>query len=472
MKSGLTRQFLWNYLIAFLLSILAAFFAVLLLSFASDVLSKGLMKNQFPADALMRDDYAQIEAAQVVENGGGVTVVDGDYKVVRSEGIDPFKGRALSAASFTDFLVTSHAVGTPFHYDVAYNEKGGFWLIVTFPTSIRLDIAVAFNREAMSKDIGNVSASLVAAGIFYLLLLAAFAAAFSRITSRRIITPLQKLMEGTKRLRAGDYSARVDLKFKNEFAELQKTFNDMAERIERETALREQSEAERKRLILDVSHDLKNPLASVTGYSELCLKRAEELGEPVKGYLEVIQKNSRRASALLTELFELSRLESPDFRLKPERLDACEILRQACGDILPSLEQAGFGYEFDIPDEPAYALIDAGRAEPRAPQPRGQRRALQPGGNVRHRAAYENGPARAHHLPGRRRRHPGIRRPRHLQALRPDGRRPRLGDGRRGAGALHRAKDRPGPRRDADAGPKRPPRLRVYPGTPAGLRRI
>jgi signal transduction histidine kinase len=361
MKGGLARQFLGNYLIAFLLSILAALFAVLLLSFASDVLSKGLMKNQFPADALMRDDYAQIDAAQVVENGGGVTAVNRDYQVVRSEGLDPFKGRALSAASFTDFLVTSHAVGTPYHYDVAYNEKGGFWLIITFPTSIRLDFGVAFNRDALSKDIRSVSASLAAVGIFYLLLLAAFAAAFSRITSRRITAPLQKLVEGTKRLRAGDYSARVDLKLKNEFAELQKTFNDMAGRIERETALRQQSEAERKRMILDVSHDLKNPLASVAGYSELCLKRSEELGEPVRGYLEVIHKNSRRASALLNELFELSRLESPDFRLKPERLDACETLRQACGDMLPSLEQAGFGYEFDIPDEPVYAMIDRER---------------------------------------------------------------------------------------------------------------
>lgn len=361
MKRGLARQFLWNYLIAFLLSILAAFFAVLLLSFSGDVLSKSLMKNQFPADALMRDDYAAIDAAQVVENGGGVTVVNGSYQVVRSEGIDPFKGQPLTTAGFTDFLVNSHAVGTPFHYDVAYNEKGGFWLIVTFPTSIRLDMAVAFNREAASRDIESVSASLIAVGIFYLLLLAAFAAVFSRITSRRIITPLQKLAEGTKRLRAGDYSARVDLKLKNEFAELQKTFNDMAARIERETALRQQSEAERKRMILDVSHDLKNPLASVAGYSELCLKRAEELGEPTRSYLEVIHKNSRRASALLNELFELSRLESPDFRLKPERLDACEVLRQACGDILPSLEQAGFGYKFDIPDEPAFAMIDPAR---------------------------------------------------------------------------------------------------------------
>jgi signal transduction histidine kinase len=361
MRGGLSRQFLGNYLIAFLLSILAAFFAFLLMSFASDVLSRTLMKNQYPASALMRDETALIDVAQVVQNGGGVTVVNDRYEVVLSEGIDLFKGKALTAGSFTDFLVKSHAVGMLFHYDIAYNEKGGFWLIVTFPTSIRLDIAVAFNREAASKDVGNVSTTLVAVGIFYLLLLAAFAAAFSRITSRRIVGPLYKLMEGTKRLRAGDYSARVDLKLKNEFAELQKTFNDMAARIESETALKEQAEAERKRMLLDVSHDLKNPLASVAGYSELCLKRAEDLGEPYKGYLQVIQKNSRRASAMLNELFELSRLESPAFSLKTQRLDACEYLRQACGDILPSLEQAGFEYEFDIPDEPAFAMIDPER---------------------------------------------------------------------------------------------------------------
>jgi signal transduction histidine kinase len=361
MKGGLARQFLVNYLIAFLLSILAAFFAVLLLSLASEVLSKTLMKSQFPASALMRDDYAEIDATRVVDNGGGVTVVSDRYEVVRSEGIDPFKGKALTGASFTDFLTSSHAVGSPYHYDVVYNEKRGFWLIVTFPTSIRLDLAVAFNREAASRDIGNVSVALVSVGIIFLVLLAAFAAAFSRITSRRILTPLQKLMEGTKRLREGDYSARVDLKLKNEFAELQTTFNDMAARIESETALREQSEAERKRLILDVSHDLKNPLASVVGYSELCLKRAEDLGEPIRGYLQVIHKNSRRASALLNELFELARLEAPSFRLRLEHLDVCEYLRRVCGDILPSLEQAGFGYEFDIPDEPIYAFIDRER---------------------------------------------------------------------------------------------------------------
>ena len=360
MKGGLRRQFLMNYLFAFLLSILAACCAVLLLSFASDVLSKTLMKNQYPASALMRDDYREIAAKSVLEHGGGLAVVDENYHIIRNEGMNPFGETPLTASGFTDFLVHSHMTGTPYHYDVAYNEAGHFWLIVTFPTSIRIDLALVFNRDAVSRDIGGVSASLVAVSIFYLLLLAAFAALFSRFTSRRIIAPLQRLTEGTRRLREGDYSARVDLNLKNEFKELQDTFNDMADRIERETELREQSEVERKKLILDVSHDLKNPLASVVGFTELCLKQ-EDLAEPLKGYLEVIDKNSRRANTLLNELFELSRLESPSFTMRMERLDVCEFLRQALGEILPALEHAGFGYEFDIPDEPVYAMVDRER---------------------------------------------------------------------------------------------------------------
>ncbi len=256
MKGGLTRQFLLNYLIAFVLSILAAFFAVLLMSFASDVLSKTLMKNQYPASQLMREDYTQIDAGPVVLNGGGLQVVDENFDVVVSASIDPFQGGPLTTGRFTDFLVHSHATGTPYHYDIAYNQNGRFWLVVTFPTSIRLDFALVYNRETASKDIGNVSASLVAVGVFYLLLLAAFAAVFSRITSRHIVGPLRKLTEGTRRLREGDYTARVNLNPKNEFAELQDTFNGMAARIESEISLREQSEQERKRLILDVSHDL------------------------------------------------------------------------------------------------------------------------------------------------------------------------------------------------------------------------
>ena len=359
MKRRLSSQFLLNYLTVFLLSLLAAALAFLFLSFVSPAISRNLMKNVYPASKLMRDDIAGIDAAPVVENGGGVQVIDAQYRVVSTHGLDIIGKTQLTAGEFTDFLTGSQAVGLPYHIDVVYNPRAHFWLVVTFPTSIRLDVDLAYNRSAASRDMGTVAGAFAAGIGFYLLLLALFAVVFSRVTSVRITTPLRKLCEGARRLREGDYSARVNLRLKNEFAELQDTFNDMAERIERETALRKQADDDRKRLILDVSHDLKNPLASITGYAELCLKRAEQLGEEVASYVNVILKNARRANRLLMGLFELSKLDSPEFKLKPRRTDACEYLRQACGELLPALERAGFAYEFDIPDQPAYAMIDA-----------------------------------------------------------------------------------------------------------------
>lgn len=358
MKSKISNQFLINYLIVFFLSVLAAFFAFLLLSFADDVISKTLVKNVYPAELLMKDDYSEIDAEPVVKNGGGIQIVNDDYEVVYSAGLNNLGTKKFSVSQFTEFLVKSKEKGFQYNYDILYNSQESFWLIVTFPTSIRLDISLVYNREAVSRDIKNVLGVFIAVIIFYLLLLGIFAIIYSRISSVHITKPLRMLCEGTKRLREGDYSTRVNLNLKNEFADLQDTFNEMAEKIQTETELREQSESERKKMIMDISHDLKNPLASVVGYTELCLKKMGTNNNELSDYLEIILKNSKRSVALLNDLFELSKLESVEYSLKPLKTDVCEYLRQICGELLPMLEQAGFLYSFCIPEKTIYSMID------------------------------------------------------------------------------------------------------------------
>ncbi len=357
MRSKISNQFLINYLIAFVLSVLAAFFALAFMSFSGDVISKTLVKNVYPASQIIREDYRDIDPAPVVQNGGGIQVINERYEVVYSEGLDTLGTKQFTPQQFTDFLIYSKSLGIPWHYDILYHEQGRFWLVVTFPTSIRIDYKLVYNREVLSKDMKNVSGALALALVFYLLVLAFFALVFSKITAVRITNPLRRLSEGTKRLREGDYSARVDLNMKNEFAELQETFNAMAERIEMETALRKQSEDARRQLILDISHDLKNPLASITGYAELCMKKNDSREQAE--FLQIIHNNSLRANRLLQELFDLSRLENPEFTIKPVKTDICEYLKQVCGELLPTLEQTGFGYDFNIPDESIPSMLDA-----------------------------------------------------------------------------------------------------------------
>lgn len=361
MKRKISNQFFTQYIIIFILVIAATVSAYFLMILANQLAAGLFAKNRYPASEIMRDDYKYIAYAPVVQNGGSVQIVDSEYRVLLSEGDDVFPQKQLTAAEFTEFLVWSKSKDISFSHDILYNTQGEFWLIVTFPTSLRLDLELKWNPNAATGNFGKALFVVTVVIVAYLLLLAVLTLVFSRFTARQITGPLRKLCDGTRLLRAGDYSARVDLRLENEFAELQTTFNDMAARIEHEISLRKKSEEDRRRLILDISHDLKNPMSSIQGYAERLSQKPDMSEQERGGYLGIIHQNSQRANQLLTELFELSKMDSPDFSLKPERTDLSETLRQLCGELVPQLERAGFGYAFDIPEESVFVLLDTDR---------------------------------------------------------------------------------------------------------------
>jgi signal transduction histidine kinase len=359
MRRRLFSQFLLNYLVILLLTAAATYLALALLGLASGKIAGQLAKARYPASAIIKEDYAQIDASPVILAGGGVQIIDEQLRIVYSGGIDTLGKTQLSVEEFTDFLRRSRSGA--YHYDIVYQPEGRFWLVVTFPTSLRIDLALVRNKDAAPRDQLYAWGVLAAVAVLYLLSIAGLTFVYSKITAAAILTPLRKLRDATRLLREGDYSVRVDLKLKNEFAELQDTFNAMADKIEREMALRERAESNRRRLVLDVSHDLKNPLAAVEGYADLCMKNPDLSAEQRNAYLQVISDNSRKADRLLAELLELSKLDSPEFKLNLAKVDLCEYLRQACGGLVPLFETAGSPYQFDIPEEGLFAMVDVHR---------------------------------------------------------------------------------------------------------------
>jgi signal transduction histidine kinase len=357
------NQFLFNYALMFIISTMVALFAFLLMDFSSDVISKTLIKNNYTAESLMKDDFREIDTTTVVNNGGGIQVVDKDYKVIFTEGLNTFPKNELTPEEFTDFLTASKSKGVLYSYSIKYNPRNKFWLIVTFPTSIRIDFAIVHNTEYASQDMKNVVGVIVAIVLFYLILLTISTIIYSRITSTSIVNPLKKLCLSARKLRDGDYSERVNLNLENEFGELQDTFNAMAQQIEHEISLRKQSEENRKKLVLDISHDLKNPLASIMGYAELCRNTPELSKEALDSYTRIIYENSVRANALITDLFELSKMESSEFKISKRRVDICEYMRETMGTAISFLDKVGFTYDFNIPEDEIFTLLDRAKMD-------------------------------------------------------------------------------------------------------------
>ena len=181
---------------------------------------------------------------------------------------------------------------------------------------------------------------------------------FAKATSKLFIKPIKTLLNGVMEITNNNYDVNIKINTKNEFLDLANGFNMMAETIRNETREKEKLEKTREGLILDISHDLKNPLTSILGYSETLINN-RELDENEKiEYLNIINKNSHRANKLINDLFEFSLYDNSDYKFNLIKTDVSEFMRQTIANYIPEFEHNKFGYDFDIPEESYYVMMD------------------------------------------------------------------------------------------------------------------
>lgn len=134
---------------------------------------------------------------------------------------------------------------------------------------------------------------------------------FTYLLARHLTVPVRKLEAAAESLGSGDLKARAPTGRKDELGRLAASFNQMAERIE---SLVESD----RRLLRDVSHELRSPLARLGVAVEL----ARSSDNPDRE-LDVIQQQADRLNALVGTLLDVSRAEvSPDaLRRQPVALD-------------------------------------------------------------------------------------------------------------------------------------------------------
>lgn len=185
-----------------------------------------------------------------------------------------------------------------------------------------------------------------------------FAYLFSRLSAKTFVHPINNLLMGVKQIASGNYDIRIDSDKKNEFKDLADGFNKMAETISKEKVEKEKLQKMREMLILDVSHDLKNPLSSILGYSETLLNSENLTEEEKEKYLTIIYKNSSRANKLLNDLFEYSLYQNCDTKLELKSADINELLRQIIASRVDEFEEKKFDYEFNIDEKPCYVLLN------------------------------------------------------------------------------------------------------------------
>tara|TARA_R110002095_G_scaffold153190_4_gene133155 strand:- start:151 stop:1647 length:1497 start_codon:yes stop_codon:yes gene_type:complete len=108
------------------------------------------------------------------------------------------------------------------------------------------------------------------------------------------------------------------------------TFERMAERIGQQIEQLQQQDGLRRRLVAQVSHDLRTPLASMQGYLELLqIKRDRLTAEERDEFLRIAMRQGQRLGQLLAELFELASLDARERAPQLEPFALTELIHDA-----------------------------------------------------------------------------------------------------------------------------------------------
>ena len=182
---------------------------------------------------------------------------------------------------------------------------------------------------------GSAALRQVALGILLALALSAIVLA---VVLRTLTRPLRQLTAQVQSFRQPGDDAPSACRG-DEIAVLRESTEAMQARIAEQFRQIEDKDRMRRELISNISHDLHTPLASIQGYVETLMLRGDQLDAATREeYLRTVMRHATRLGSRVSDLFELSKLESGGIEPKCEVFCLAELLQ----DVLQSYQlQAG-----------------------------------------------------------------------------------------------------------------------------------
>jgi two-component system sensor histidine kinase BaeS len=166
---------------------------------------------------------------------------------------------------------------------------------------------------------------------------------------KRVLGPLQKMIDITRKIAAGDYSARVPIKSQDEVGQLAGAFNRMADSLQ-------QIEQLRKSMTIDVAHELRTPLTNIQGYLEALIDGVVSASRET---YDLLLEETLRLVRLVEDILQLAKADAARADLQEERILLKTLIELVIDSFRSRFDQKNIGIEMQF-RQPA----DAVRADP------------------------------------------------------------------------------------------------------------
>ena len=161
-----------------------------------------------------------------------------------------------------------------------------------------------------------------------------------------ITTKLESIIDGDEMIKLFTDNTKV--------IALQKQINQNLEVIRRIRATKSHNEDNMKRMLSNISHDLRTPLTVISGYLEMLLKEDHLEVDEQNRILERIYSKSKEIINIVNYFFDLSKIESQDYPIPLAPVDLHEICKQNILQFYTLFQKNQLEVSIDIPDTPNY----------------------------------------------------------------------------------------------------------------------
>ena len=188
--------------------------------------------------------------------------------------------------------------------------------------------------------------------LFVSLLVVLFAVAVATLFARHQAAPLRDMAKTARAFGHGELTARVNTDGKNtqEVEDLALAFNNMASSLQK-------SEYQRQEFVANVSHELKTPMTTISGYIDGILDGTIP-EERQAHYLRIVSDETKRLNRLVRSMLDISRLQNqggiPDEQ--KSRFDLLECMGKVLITFEQKINEKQLDVQVDFPEHPVYTF--------------------------------------------------------------------------------------------------------------------
>lgn len=251
---------------------------------------------------------------------------------------------------FTNFLTTifgkkesiqRRIIKTAILYILIVIAIAAFLFYVFVQRSINIKLIEINEQQGQSiKDLLNISSRSIRVSIVSILLITI---ALMQNISRKIVNPIKKITDATKKVASGDFTIELETKRDDEIGELTHNFNKMVKELNSIECLQ-------KDFINNVSHEIKTPISSIQGFAKLL--EADDLSkEERKEYAEIIKEESDRLLYLSTNILKLAKLEDQERIMNKTEFNIAEQIRRTISVLEPKWKEKNIKFNVSLKEQ-------------------------------------------------------------------------------------------------------------------------